>query len=461
MAKNATRDMTVGSPMKLILGFSVPLLMGFLFQQFYSLVDTVIVGKILGVDALAAVGSTGSVNFMVIGFCMGVCSGFSIPIAHMFGAKDYVGMRKYVANSVWLSGVFAVVMTIAVCVLCRSILVWMKTPSDIIEQAYEYIFIIFLGIPVTYLYNMLSGIIRSLGDAKTPVMFLVMSAVLNIFLDLFLILVIPMGVAGAAWATVISQGVSGVCCLFYMRKKFEILHIRKEEWKTELQLMKNLCNMGIPMGLQYSVTAIGSIILQTAVNTLGSLAVASITASNKIGMFFCCPYDAMGSTMATYGGQNVGAKRLDRVHQGMKACVLLGAVYSVFAFGVLSLFGKDLAHLFVDSADPKLSEQVGQFLFISSMFYFPLALVNIVRFMIQGLGFSKFAILAGVCEMVARALAGFLLVPRFGFIAACYASPLAWILADLFLIPAYFHVMKRLSRMFGLEEGTRQYCKSV
>lgn len=449
MAKSTAKDMTVGSPMKLILGFSVPLLMGFLFQQFYSLVDTVIVGQILGVEALAAVGSTGSINFMVIGFCMGTCNGFAIPIAQMFGAKDYSGMRRYVANSVWLSLGFAAVMTITVCILCRNILIWMKTPADILDNAYEYIFVIFLGIPVIYLYNMLSGIIRSLGDAKTPVIFLVMSAMLNILLDFLLILVVPMGVAGAAWATVISQGISGVCCLLYMRRKFEILHIQKEEWKADSHLMKNLSNMGIPMGLQYSITAIGSVILQSAVNTLGSLAVASVTAGSKIGMLFCCTYDALGATMATYGGQNVGAKRLDRVHQGLKSCVWLGLWYSIAAFFVLTVFGQKLAMLFVDNPDPQLLTQVGEFLFANALFYFPLALVNIVRFMIQGLGFSKFAILAGVCEMVARAGAGFILVPIFGFKAACYASPLAWILADLFLIPAYYHVMRQLRRLFG------------
>lgn len=449
MAKSVTKDMTVGSPMKLILGFSVPLLMGFLFQQFYSLVDTVIVGQILGVDALAAVGSTGSINFMIIGFCMGVCNGFAIPIAQMFGAKDYAAMRRYVANSVWLSLGFAAVMTLVVCFLCHNILVWMRTPDNILEQAYEYIIIIFVGIPVTYLYNILSGIIRSLGDSKTPVIFLVMSATLNIFLDFFLILVIPMGVAGAAWATVIAQGVSGVCCLVYMKRKFEILRIQKGEWRADPHLMKNLCNMGIPMGLQYSITAIGSVILQSAVNTLGSMAVASVTAGSRISMFFCCPFDAMGSTMATYGGQNVGAKRLDRVHQGLKACVLLGAVYSIVAFVVLTLFGQNLALLFVDQPDPELLKSVGEFLFANALFYFPLALVNIVRFLIQGMGFSKFAILAGVCEMVARAGVGFLLVPEFGYIAACYASPLAWILADAFLIPAYYHVRKQLRRLFG------------
>ena len=312
MAKNTTKDMTVGSPMKLILGFSVPLLFGFLFQQFYSVVDTVIVGQFLGMNALAGVGATGSINFMIVGFCMGVCSGFAIPVAHKFGARDYSGMRQIVANCVWLSLLFSAVMTVIVVFLCDDILRWMNTPEDIFEDAYSYILIIFIGIPATYLYNMLSGIIRSMGDSKVPLFFLVLSSVLNIGLDLLCIVNLRLGVAGAAIATVVSQLISGVLCLFYMIKRYEILHITKEEWKINTHHMKVLCGMGIPMGLQYSITAIGSVILQTAVNGLGSLAVASVTAAGKVSMFFCCPFDAMGSTMATYGGQNVGAKKLDR-----------------------------------------------------------------------------------------------------------------------------------------------------
>lgn len=451
MAKSAVKDMTVGSPMKLLLGFSLPLLMGFLFQQFYGMVDTIIVGKILGVEALAAVGSSGSLNFMVMGFCMGVCSGFSIPIAHMFGAKDYAGMRKYVANSIWLSLGFTTTMTVLVCTFCRDILIWMKTPAELLDNAYEYIIVIFLGIPVLYLYNMLSGIIRSLGDSRTPVIFLVISAFLNIFLDLLLVLVIPMGIAGAAWATVISQGVSGICCLVYMRRKFEILHIQREEWKVETRLMKTLCNMGIPMGLQFSITAIGAVVLQISVNTLGSLAVASITAANRIGGMFCCAFDAIGSAMATYGGQNLGAKRLDRIHQGLKASVWLALGYSIAAFVVLMLFGEKMAFLFLDQPEPALLARIGEFLFANSSLYFFLALVDIVRLLIQGLGFSKFAMFAGAFEMVARTGAGFILVPVFGFKAACYANPLAWISADLFLIPAYFHVMRKLRKQFEEE----------
>ena len=449
MAKDTTRDMTQGSPMKLILGFSVPLLFGFLFQQFYSVVDTVIVGRFLGVNALAGVGSTGSVNFLIIGFCMGVCNGFAIPLAHKFGAKDYSGLRQFTANAMWLSIAFAVVMTFTTSMLCRNILTLMKTPEDIFEHAYIYILIIFIGIPATYLYNMLSGIIRAMGDSKTPLVFLTLSSLLNIALDLVCILNFGMGVAGAALATVVSQGVSGVLCLLYMIKKFPLLHIKKEEWKPNPSHMATLCGMGIPMGLQYSITAIGSVILQTSVNTLGAVAVASVTAAGKVSMFFCCPFDAMGSTMATYGGQNVGAKKLDRLGQGMKACVILGSVYSLLACAVLSLFGDRLAALFIDAASPELLENARLLLIVNSAFFIPLALVNIVRFMIQGMGFGTLAILAGVCEMVARSLAGLFLVPAFGFIGVCFASPLAWIFADAFLIPAYLHVKKKLQCLFA------------
>ncbi|MDE6889412.1 MAG: MATE family efflux transporter [Eubacterium sp.] len=446
MTNQAGKDMTQGSPIKLILAFFVPLMLGMLFQQFYSMMDTIIVGKFLGVQALAAVGSTGSINFMVIGFCMGVCSGFAIPVAQRFGAKDYHYLRKYVANGVFLAVVFAIVMTVGVCLLCNNILHWMNTPPDILQGAYNYIFVIFLGIPVIYMYNLLSGIIRSLGDSKSPLLFLIISSLLNIVLDLALILWFDMGVGGAAWATVISQGISGILCLVYMKKRYEILKISKEEWKPDVSCMKKLCNMGIPMGLQYSITAIGSVILQTAVNTLGSTAVASVTAANKVGMFFCCPFDAMGSTMSTYAGQNLGAGELKRVTKGMLSCCLLGLGYAVFAFLVLFFFGTKLALLFLDAGEVAILDNVRLYLVIGSAFYFALALVNIIRFTIQGLGYSKLAIVAGVCEMVARAVVGAFLVPAAGYLGACFASPAAWIFADLFLIPAYISVMKALQR---------------
>lgn len=436
--------------MKLILGFSVPLLFGFLFQQFYNLVDTLIVGRFLGVDALAAVGSTGSLNFLIIGFCMGVCNGFAIPLAHRFGAGDYRAMRAFMMNGAYLAAGFAVVMTAATVVFCKPILQLMRTPENIIDGAYSYIVIIFMGIPATYLYNLISGVIRSMGDSKTPVIFLTLASVMNIALDLILIIVFGMGVAGAALATVISQAVSGIGCLLYSRKKFEILRTSEEERRVNASYMKTLCGMGIPMGLQYSITAIGSVILQSAVNTLGSNAVASMTAGSKIGMFFCCPFDALGSTMATYGGQNVGAKKMDRIKEGLKACSLLGIGYSVFAFVVLFFTGEHLAMFFVESATADVIANVQTFLLINSACYIPLAFVNIVRFLIQGMGYSKFAILAGVFEMAARALVGFVFVPMFGFAAACFASPVAWIFADIFLFPAFFHVFKKTKKMLGI-----------
>lgn len=441
-----TKDMTKGSPMGLILGFSIPLLFGFLFQQFYSLVDTVIVGRFLGTENLAAVGSTGSVNFLIIGFCMGICSGFSIPISHKFGAGDYSGMRRVVANCIWLSIAFAAVLTVLTTILCRPILVMMKTPENILEGAYTYIWIIFLGIPTTFLYNMTSGVIRALGDSKTPVIFLIMASFINIGLDLFFIINLQMGVAGAAWATVISQGVSGLCCLLFMIKKFEILRIQKGEWGFDTHLCGSLCGMGVPMGLQYSITAIGSVILQSATNSLGSDAVAAVTAAGRVSGFLACPFDAMGSTMATYGGQNVGAGKLERLGTGLKSCVMLGAGYSVIAFVIAFFAGEPLARLFLDADQVAIIGDVRLFLIINTLFYFPLALVNIVRFLIQGMGFPAFAILAGVFEMIARSLAGIFLVPVIGYMGVCLGSPIAWLFADAFLIPAYIHVRKVLEK---------------
>ena len=444
MAKSEIRDMTTGSPFRLILGFAVPMLMGLLFQQFYSMVDTIIVGKYLGVSALASVGSTSSINFMIIGFCTGVCSGFSIPVAQRFGAGDHHGLRCFAANAGWLSAIFSAVMTVIVCFLCMDILRWMDTPDDIIQGAYDYIFIIFAGIPVTYLYNILAGIIRSLGDSRTPVYFLLLSSVINIFLDLFTILVMGMGVEGAAYATVISQAISGVLCFLYMRSHFPILRMTREERKFNLRMAKILCGIGVPMGLQYSITAIGSVILQTAVNGLGSLYVAAISAGNKLTLFFTCPFDALGATMATWAGQNVGAGKIDRVKEGVKYALLIGCVYAVAAFVILTLFSKYLALLFLDADEVSTIGNVSLFLFGNSLFYIALVFVNVVRFSIQGMGFSTFAILAGVFEMFARTFAGICLVPIFGYPAACFASPMAWIAADIFLVPAFLHCIKRL-----------------
>ena len=449
MASNTTKDMTTGSSMKLILGFAVPLLMGMLFQQVYSLVDTIIVGRFLGVNALAAVGATGSINFLIIGFCLGLCNGFALPVAQRFGAKDYDGLRKYVGNSAVLSVIVGGTITVFTVVFCRNILQIMDTPADIIDLSYNYIVVIFAGIPATLLYNILSSHLRSLGDSVTPVAFLILSACLNIGLDLLFIVTFHWGVFGASFATVLSQLVSGVLCLVFIIIRFDILHLKRDDWRLDPAYVRNLLVMGLPMGFQYSITAIGSVILQAAVNSLGSIAVASMTAASKISMFVVCPFDALGSTMATYGGQNVGAGKLERLGKGLRSAVILGAIYSAVIFVVVYFFGENMIQIFLSPTEENAATVLAwakEFLVINAAFYFPLALVNIVRFLIQGMGFSGFAVFAGVFEMVARTIVGLFLVPVFGFVAACFASPLAWIFADAFLIPAFFFCRKRLRK---------------
>lgn len=450
-SSSPAKDLTVGSPMKLILGFAFPMFLGLLFQQFYSLVDTMIVGKYLGVDPFAGVGSTGSLNFIVIGFCMGLCSGFSVPISQSFGAKDFPLLRKMVTNSVWLCTFFSVVITTLMLLFCRPVLTWMNTPENIFEYAYIYIFIIFAGIPCTILYNMTAAILRALGDSKSPIIFLAISSAINIGLDLLLIIVFRMGVDGAALATVVSQGVSGVISIIYIKKKFDILAMEKEDWKLERHLAGKLTGVGIPMGLQYSITGIGSVILQTAVNGLGSIYVASMTAGSKINIFLACPFDALGQTMAPYAGQNIGARKLDRVGKGLRAACIIGFIVSGLMVIVVKLFGGQLTMLFLDEKDPVIMQNSTQFLIIVSAFYCLLTLVNTVRFTIQGMGFSSLAIIAGVMEMIARGIAGMLLVPAFGYLGACYSSPLAWLLADAFLIPAFFLCKRKVARQ--LEVG--------
>lgn len=456
MSKNAVRDLTQGSPMKLILGFMLPLLFGMIFQQFYNMVDTIVVGQFLGINDLAGVGSTGSINFLVIGFVIGVSAGFAIPVAQKFGSKDFDELKKYVGNTIWISIIFAAVLTTVTCLLCSKILELMNTPKEVFEPARDYIFVIFLGIPVTFLYNILSGFIRSLGDSKTPVIFLIISSLLNIALDIFMIVVLGMGVAGAGWATVISQLVSGVLCLVFIGKRFELLHISRDDLKPRSYYIGRLCAVGLPMGLQYSITAIGSILLQAAVNGLGSAAIAAVTAGNKVGQFLCCPLDAMGSTMATYGGQNVGAGKLDRLKRGLFDCIILGVIWSLIALAISFFFGDSLSALFINKNDPETAENAAeiirlskQFLVYTATFYIPLAFVNIVRFLIQGMGYSQIALYAGVFELVARGAAALCFVPVFGYDAVCFASPAAWILADCFLVPTFFACFRVTKRKLG------------
>jgi putative MATE family efflux protein len=449
MAADTTKKMTEGNPLGLILGFSIPMLAGLLFQQMYNLVDTIIVGQTLGDSALAAVGSTGSINFLINGFCMGICSGFAIPVAQRFGAESYDSMRKFVGNSIIMSGIFAVAITTLVSIFCYQILVIMQTPDDIIDLAYSYISIIFFGIPVTFLYNLTAGIMRSLGDSKTPTYFLIMAAGINVVLDIVFIIVLGMSVDGPALATVMSQFIAGISCLIYMKKKFPILKLSKGDLKLGKHHSQVLISMGIPFGLQYSITAIGSVILQTAVNGLGTIAVASMTAGAKVSMFVVCPFDALGGTMATYAGQNVGAKNIPRVKKGVWTAQLIGTIYAVFIFIVLIFAGRYILRLFT-STDIVI-EQAMMFLLANGVTYTLLAAVNIFRFAIQGMGFSTFAIYSGVMEMIARILVAFTFVPMIGFSGAIWASPVAWLFAVIFLVPGLYYCCRKLDKQFNGE----------
>ena len=443
MPRNLTRDLTEGSPLKRIVLFALPMLFGVLFQQFYSFVDTAVVGRYLGAERLAAVGATGSVNFLVIGLCLGLCSGFSIPIAQAFGAKDEREMRRCVFHAVVLSGVLSVLFAVLSTVFCKPLLRLMNTPEEIIDASASYISIIFAAIPCCVLYNMASGILRSLGDSRTPVVFLVMASLVNIALDLLLIIACGMDVAGAAVATAASQLLAGIGCVIVMIRRFPVLHLNREDRQFDFRLARKMLGIGLPMGLQFSITAIGSVMVQWSVNGLGVNAVAAVSGGIKISMFFACVFDALASTMATFAGQNMGARKLDRIHQGLRCASLLGIIYCALAFGVVALFARPLLSLFIDAdAAPEVMSMSVQYLTINAAFYIPLLFVNIVRLSIQGMGYTRVAMLAGLSEMIARTAVALFVVPSAGFTGACFANPAAWVMADLFLIPCYFQIMR-------------------
>ena len=431
--------------MKLVISFAAPLLLGVLFQQFYSFVDTAIVGRYLGAEKLAAVGATGSVNFLVIGLCLGFCSGFAIPIAQDFGAKDEARLRNHVWHAIVLSAVFSVLFAVLAALLCRPMLRLMNTPEEILDASARYIRIIFAAIPCCVLYNMASGILRALGDSKTPVFFLILASLVNIALDLLLIIVVKMDVAGAAVATAVSQLVSGVGCVIVMQRRFPILRLQPEDKRLSLSTAGKMLGVGLPMGLQFSITAIGSVMVQTSVNGLGVNAVAAVSAASKLSALFACVFDALASTMATFAGQNMGARKLNRVNEGLRDASILGTVYCALAFLVVLFFARPLLGLFVDSqAEAAVTDMGAQFLTINAAFYVPLLFVNIVRLSIQGMGYTRVAMLAGLFEMIARTAVAVLLVPAVGFTGACFANPAAWVLADLFLFPCYRRVMRAL-----------------
>ena len=433
-----TKDLTSGSPLKVILLFSLPLVLGNLFQQFYALADTIIVGRFCGVSALASVGATGSVNYLILGFVIGVCNGFAIPIAQLFGARDYKDLRRHVANAAWLCMAASVVLTISTVALTRPMMQLMQTPDDIIDGAVIYIGWIFAGIPFIFLYNMVAAIMRALGDSKTPLYFLILTSALNIGLDLLFIVPFHFGVLGAALATDISQVISGVLSFIYLRRKFDVLKMEKDDLAFSKKASIHLLGIGVPMGLQCSITAIGSVIMQWAVNVLGSTAVAAVTAAGKTQGLLTIPMESVGTAMATYAGQNLGASRMDRVRQGVNSAMLIILIYGVASAFVLHFTDVQIMGLFLDTAKEVDIVAMGrEYLFWNSVFFVPLGALIVWRYSIQGLGFSSLAMLAGVAEMVARTAVAIVLVPILGYFGAELSNPAAWIAACLFLYPAY------------------------
>ena len=440
------KEMTSGPSLPLILSFTFPLLLGNVLQQTYSLVDAAIVGRFLGINALASVGASTSVVFLILGFCNGCCGGFSIPVAQKFGAHDYVTMRRYVSVSLKLTAVMAVAVAIVTSLLCGFILRTMQTPENIFDGAYIYLLITFIGVPCTFFYNLLSCIIRALGDSKTPFWFLLLSTVLNIVLDLFCILVLGWGVAGAGIATVFSQGLSAVLCYIYMRRKFDILKTEPEDRRFRKDLAKQLLSIGVPMGLQFSITAIGSIMLQSANNALGTACVAAFTAAMRIKMFVMCPLDALGMAMATYSGQNYGAGKPERIWMGIKSATLMMVVYSVAIAIIMWILADKFALLFISPDETEIMKDTVYFLHLNTMFFVLLGLLSILRYSIQGVGYTRLSMFSGVAEMVARVLVSLFLVPALKFQGVCLGDPTAWLFANLFLVPAFFYVYKQLRK---------------
>jgi len=442
-----SKEMTEGAPWPLIFKFTVPLLLGNVLQQTYSLIDAAIVGKFLGINSLASIGASTSVIFLILGFCNGCCGGFGIPVAQKFGARDYQTMRRYVSVSLQLAIVMSIVIAFITCMYCAEILRIIRTPENIFDEAYDYLLVTFIGIPFTFFYNLLSSIIRALGDSKTPFWFLLLATILNIGLDFFCILVLGWGVMGAAIATVIAQGVSAILCYLYMYRHFQILKGTPDERRFQSKLAKTLLYIGVPMGLQFSITAIGSIMLQSANNALGTACVAAFTSAMRIKMFFLCPFESLGIAMATYTGQNYGAGKPERIWQGIKSSTWMMLIYAVFTFIVLMIGSRFLALLFVDASEVEILNDTELFLHIAASFFPILGLLCILRYTIQGAGYTNLAMLSGVSEMIARTLVSLYAVPAFGYIAVCFGDPTAWIAANLFLIPAFIYVYKRLKRI--------------
>lgn len=441
-----TMDLTTGKPIRQILIFSLPLVLGTLFQQLYSFVDTVMVGRLIGTDALAAVGATYSLHFLVLGFVQGACVGFGIPLAQSFGAHEPQQFKRYYWNGCWLCLAMAVAVTTATTLLADPLLRLMNTPADIFDGASAYVRIIFLGIPASILYNFSAAALRSAGDSRHPFYFLLFSSFLNIALDYLFIVPIPLGVAGAALATVLSQLVSGLLDLFWLAAKTGLLRQSRGLRAPSAPHARRLCIVGFPMGFEYSVSAIGAVILQGSINALGSAAVAGQTAAEKIRMMFTLPMESVGMGMATYVGQNDGAGRPDRIRDGIRAGLTIQWTYCIAAWTVLFFGKRPLTALVLGTDTGEAAALSIQYLSIISTLLCIHGALMILRNTLQGMGYSTHAVLAGVGELLGRALGSWLAVTHFGFTAICFANPLAWAFALAYCTCMAAHYLRRRLR---------------
>jgi putative MATE family efflux protein len=441
-----TKNLTVGNPALLIISFAVPLFIGNIFQQFYNMADAFIVGRTIGVSALAAVGSTGSLMFLILGFLMGFTQGASIITSQRFGAGDRGGIRRSFTVTVILGLGAGILLMVVSLLTARPLLVLLRTPAEILDRACSYITIIYWGIPAALLFNLLSNIMRSVGDSHTPLVFLVIACVVNIILDLVFILVFRTGVEGAACATVIAQLISGLLCIPVIIKKIPILKITREDWRIDAKEIGEHLRMALPAGFQMSIIAIGTVAVSYALNKLGTAAVAAFTASSKIDQTAIMMLNSFGIAMTTYSAQNYGARKIDRIRQGIIHCAFMSSAYSIIMGLVFFFFGRGFSIIFLgrDSEDALSMSQA--YLVINGSFYLLLSMLFIFRQSLQGLGDSLTPTIAGIMELFMRTFAAIILGEYFGFNGICFANPLAWAGALIPLSIASVFTMKRLRR---------------
>lgn len=433
----ATKELTSGSPIKLITFFMLPIFLGNIFQQLYNLVDALIVGRIIGINALAAVGATSPIIFMIISFIFASTQGFTVITAQKFGAREYDLVKKSLAASIVLSAALTIIVTLISAPFSYQMLAFLRTPADIIHMADTYLFIMLVGIFATVFYNLSSNVIRALGDSKTPLYFLIFASILNVFLDIYFIVNLKMGIVGAGWATVLSQAISTILCLTFMFWKFPILRLKKDDWIVSKDFYMEHLRVGIPMGFQMSVLSIGIIALQFVLNGFGSVAVAAFTTAMRVDQLFTQVYLALGATMAVFAAQNFGAKKLSRIKEGAKASILIAFITSIFSILVLTFFSGDLVALFMSEVDPEVVRLAEIYLHILMIFFFFLGVLLIFRNILQGMGSVMAPLASGIAELIARTACAFIFGHYFGYVGICTATPAAWAAAALVLFIGY------------------------